>query len=217
MRAAALILVVTTASAAADGGAVHGKINVKRPEGADPRPVVVYLTGFTEPPPTTVATIVQRDKRFSPALVAITAGQSVAFPNGDPFLHNVFSPTPSRRFDLGSFPKGDSRARVFPEPGVIDVFCNIHPEMSATILVLPNRKFTQTSEDGAFSLADVPAGKWILFAYSRRAEAPVHVAIEVRAGETTEVTLDLVEQRRTADHRNKFGETYRDPSDSRYH
>jgi len=217
MRAAALILVVTTASAAADGGAVHGKINVKRPEGTYARPVVVYLIGFAEPPPTTVATIVQRDKRFSPALVAITAGQSVAFPNGDPFLHNVFSPAPSRRFDLGSFPKGDSRARVFPEPGVIDVFCNIHPEMSATILVLPNRKFTQTSEDGAFSLADVPAGKWTLFAYSRRAEAPVHVGIEVRGGETTEVALDLVEQRRAIDHRNKFGETYRDPADSRYH
>jgi hypothetical protein len=65
----------------------------------------------------------------------------------------VFSPTPSRRFDLGSFPKGDSRSRVFPEPGVIDVFCNIHPEMSATILVLPNRKFTQTGDDGSFVLA----------------------------------------------------------------
>jgi len=213
-----LLVMLTAASAAADGtGTVRGKINVKRPEGAEPRPVVVYLTGFGEPPPAAVATIVQRDKRFSPALVAITAGQSVAFPNGDPFLHNVFSPTPSRRFDLGSFPKGESRARVFPETGVIDVFCNIHPEMSATILVLPNRKFTLTADDGTFTLANVPAGKWTLFAYSRRAEAPVHLAVEVRAGETAEIALDLVEQRRTFDHKNKFGEPYRDPSESRYH
>src|SRR5262245_29987882 len=103
----ALLVIATTTSAFADGGTVRGKLIVRRPEGAEARPVVVYLTGFTEPAPAPIATIVQRDKRFSPALVAITAGQSVAFPNGDPFLHNVFSPTPSRRFDLGSFPKGD--------------------------------------------------------------------------------------------------------------
>jgi hypothetical protein len=214
---AAVLLVVASASALADTGTVRGRIDVKRPEGAEARPVVVYLTGFTEPPPPAVATILQRDKRFSPALVAITAGQSVAFPNGDPFLHNVFSSTPSRRFDLGSFPKGDSRTRVFPELGVIDVFCNIHPEMSATILVLPNRKFTLTSDDGSFAIAGVPVGKWTLFAYSRRAEAPVRVEVEVHGNETAEVTLELVEQRRTSDHKNKFGETYRNPSDSRYH
>jgi len=141
--------------------------------------------------------------------VGLTAGQSVAFPNGDPFLHNVFSPTDTRRFDLGSYEKGQVRTRKFPEPGVIDVYCNIHPEMSATVVVLPNRRHVIAKPDGSFTIEGVPAGMWSVFAYSRRAAHPVSVKVDVGATATAAIQLELDEVQREFKHENKFGEKYR--------
>jgi hypothetical protein len=210
--AAALATTVAAARARAEEpGTVRGTVSVSRPAGLAPEPVIVYIVGFSEPPPRRTALIKQRNKRFIPPLVAITAGQAVGFPNGDPFLHNVFSPTPLRRFDLGSFPEGESRERPFPGPGVVDVFCNIHPEMAATILILPNRRFAVADRAGRFEIAGVPAGSWTIFAYSRRARKPVEAPLVVRPGSVTEVALDLEERKVEKNHKNKFGETYRDP------
>jgi hypothetical protein len=192
-------------------GTVRGTVSVTRPGRLEPEPVVVYIVGFSEPPPRRVALIKQRNKRFIPPLVAITAGQAVGFPNGDPFLHNVFSPTPLRRFDLGSFPEGETRERPFPSPGVVDVFCNIHPEMAATILILPNRRFAVADRAGRFEISGVPAGSWRIFAYSRRARKPVEAPLVVRPGEAIQVVLTLEERTIESVHKNKFGETYRDP------
>jgi plastocyanin len=211
--AAALATVVAAGDARGEEatGTVRGTVTVSRSAGLEPEPVVVYIVGFTEPPPHRTALIKQRNKRFIPPLVAITAGQSVGFPNGDPFLHNVFSPTPLRRFDLGSFPEGESRERPFPGPGVVDVFCNIHPEMSATILVLPNRRFAVADRAGRFEIAGVPPGAWTIFAYSRRTRKPVEAPLVVKAGEVSQVDLALAESKVDKMHKNKFGETYRDP------
>src|SRR5687767_1822052 len=129
------VLAATVVSMSAPGplraerGTVRGTVTVTRPRGLVPERVVVYLVGLEETAPARTVNIIQRGKRFLPPLVAITAGQSVGFPNSDPFLHNVFSPTPLRPFDLGSFPEGETRERPFSRPGIIEVFCNIHPEM----------------------------------------------------------------------------------------
>jgi plastocyanin len=212
MRAAvAAAVLVCAAPAAADDatGTVTGTITVNRPDGQAAVPVLVYVVGFTEAAPETTVEVQQHDKTFVPDLIAITAGQTVSFPNGDPFLHNVFSPTESRRFDLGSYKEGDTRTRKFPHAGVSEVFCNIHPEMSATIVVLPNRRFTFATSDGAFSIAGVPAGSWTVFAYSRRASKPVSAKVEVAGGATATVELALDETKRDFVHKNKFGEKYR--------
>lgn len=215
MRAAlALALIALAAPARADSratGTVRGTVSVERPEGIKPGPVLVYLVGFEEPPASATPRIVQKDRSFVPDLVAVTAGQSVAFPNSDPILHNVFSPTPARRFDLGSYRRGESRSRSFPRPGVIDVFCNIHPGMSATIVVLPNRRFAFASAAGAFTIEGVPPGTWTVFAYSRRARTPVSTKVSVAAGGAAEVGLTLEEVARDFSHKNKYGEEYRDP------
>jgi plastocyanin len=210
--AAAAALVVAAPARADDAkGTVTGTITALRPSGVEPGPILVYVVGFSEPPATTVPKIQQRNRQFAPDLVAITAGQSVAFPNGDSILHNVFSPTPSRRFDLGSYRKGESRTRAFPKAGVIDVFCNIHPGMSATIAVLPNRRFAFADPSGAFTIDGVPPGVWTVFAYSRRARAPVSMKVRVVAGLRTEANLTLEEIDRDFAHQNKYGEPYRDP------
>src|SRR6186713_1683238 len=179
------------AGAAGRDGIVRGAVAVTRPKGMAAERVVGYRVGVEERPPARTVRIVQRGPRFLPGLVAITAGQSVGFPNGDPFLHNVFSPTALRPFDLGSFPEGETRERPFAEPGVIDVFCNIHPEMSATILVLPNRRFAVLDREGPFEIHGVPPGTWKIFAYSRRARRPASGSVVVSAGGTAEVNLSL--------------------------
>lgn len=195
-------------SVTAAAGTITGTVTVTRPKGVDAGPILVYVVGFAEPTTEPDIEIRQVGKRFVPDLVGLTMGQSVTFPNGDPFLHNVFSPTDTRRFDLGSYEKGQTRARTFPDAGVIDVYCNIHPEMSATVVVLPNRRHVIAKPDGSFTIDGVPPGAWNVFAYSRRAAHPVSVVVEV-GGVIAPVSLALDEVQREFKHENKFGEKYR--------
>jgi plastocyanin len=214
MRSVALVTgiacIAALARARADGGGtIAGTVKVTRPSGVEAGPILVYVVGFTEPAPDAAAEVQQREKHFVPDLVGITAGETVAFPNSDPFLHNVFSPTEARRFDLGSYPKGEVRKRKFPELGVVDVYCNVHPEMSATIVVLPNRRHAIVKPDGSFKIEGVPPGKWTVFAYSRRAAKPASAKVDVGASGGATVELALDEIQREFKHENKFGEKYR--------
>lgn len=202
----------TGKSPASGRGAVRGSVTITRAPGAasaESSPVLVYLVGFEEPAPDTTVEIQQREKHFLPNLVGITAGQRVSFPNGDPFYHNVFSPSSVRKFDLGQYRPGETRSRVFPKTGVVDVYCNIHPQMSATILVLPNRRFAAARADGTYEIEGVPPGQWTIYAYSRRAEKPVGRQVVVNAGATTAVDFRVTETRTDFTHPNKYGEKYR--------
>ena len=206
------LLPLLLGASAADRGAVEGKVVVRRDGApAEASGVVLYVVGFTEPPPAEAAEIRQREKHFLPELLPITAGQLVSFPNGDPFYHNVFSPSPVHKFDLGQYPQGETKTKRFPSVGVVDVFCNIHPQMAATILVLPNRRFATTAADGSYAIDGVPPGTWTLYAYDRMSSAPVRAPVTVVAGQTSTVDLTIAETRTSFKHKNKFGEEYRDP------
>jgi plastocyanin len=213
IAATAVAATIALAGPAIEHGTLRGVVSVKRAKDVPVGPILVYVVGFTEPAPSGAGTITQEGRRFVPDLVAITAGQSVTFPNNDPLLHNVFSPTSDRTFDLGSFRQHDSRSRTFPDPGVIEVYCNIHPEMSATVVVVPNRKFALADASGHFEIADVPTGTWRVFAYSRRAVHPATVTVTVAPNgvATAELQLDEV-NRDFAQHVNKYGEKYRETS-----
>lgn len=194
-------------------GRVAGHVTVSD-EGGGPvagAEVIVYLVGFSEPgdPDAPPVKIAQKDRKFVPELVAVTVGERVSFPNLDPFLHNVFSQSATRRFDLGSFRKGDAKTKDFPKPGVVDVYCNIHPEMAATILVLPNRRHVRAAADGSYAIDGVPAGAWKVFAYTRRATRPASAPVTIEPGKTAQVDLALV-RGPEPEHLNKYGEHYRD-------
>lgn len=210
MRALVLLALIAGVADAGPVGSIAGKVSITEADGkpALGAEVIVYVVGFAEPASTNVVTIAQKGRKFVPDLVAITVGEKVSFPNGDPFLHNVFSQSTARKFDLGSFKKGETKQKEFPSPGVIDVYCNIHPEMAATILVVPNRRHTRTKPDGTFVLEGVPTGTWTVFAYTRRATRPVSSKVTVLAeGETT---INLALQRGAEpEHLNKYGEKYR--------
>jgi plastocyanin len=201
--------------ARADGatGRITGTVKVT---GADGQPaaadgVIVYVVGFTAAAPSTAATITQKNKRFVPDLVAVTAGQEVSFPNGDTILHNVFSRSTTRPFDLGQYKKGVTKTKSFPKVGVVDVYCNIHPEMAATILVVPNTSHTTVKTDGTFAIEGVPVGTWSVFAYTRLAVQPAKGEVTVTAGGEATVELQITRGPAPASHANKFGESYRDP------
>jgi plastocyanin len=159
---------------------------VKDPLAWERSHVVVYIEGDLRATPTAAASIEQRDRRFVPDLVTVPAGSSVSFPNFDPIFHNVFSLSKPKSFDLGNYPKGQSRTVMFPKAGVVFVYCHLHPNMSATILVTPNQWSTVANADGRFSLKGLPAGKYTIVAWHKSAgtfkqtievsdNAPAHV------------------------------------------
>lgn len=207
-RVLALLLAL---SGVAHAERVTGKVTITDSDGKSvSADAIVYVVGPLEPAdPKDAPTITQKDRKFVPDLVAVTAGGSVAFPNADSFLHNVFSQSPDRKFDLGSFRKGETKSKDFPKPGVIDVYCNIHPEMAATILVLPNRLHTHVHPDGSFVIDHVPPGHWTVFAYTRRASRPASATVDVTAGQDAMVSLALV-RGAEPEHLNKYGEKYHD-------
>ncbi len=133
--------------------------------------VAIWLEGeFPQFPPSgAVATMEQLNRRFSPETLAIQAGSKVSFPNDDPVFHNVFSLSGTKSFDLGNYPQGDTRIVTFAKPGIVFVNCHLHPNMSATIVVAPNKWNVLADRDGKFELRDVPAGHYSIVAWHKAA------------------------------------------------
>src|SRR6185437_4191519 len=135
------------------------------------------------------ATIEQRNRRFEPELVIVPKGSSVEFPNLDLVFHNIFSLSAARSFDLGYYPKGQSRRVTFSRTGVVQVYCHVHSNMYAAVVVVPNRWAGQPASDGTFGWPDVPPGKYQLVAWQRFGglyhreltigNGPVHVAMTI--------------------------------------
>jgi len=155
--------------------------------------VVVFLEGksfkarrFT--PPLVHPVLDQKDLTFHPQVLPIVVGTTVDFPNRDNLFHNVFSYSQPREFDLGRYPIGESRSVQFDETGIVRVYCDIHAQMNATILVLDNPYFVMPTDDGTYSIKDVPEGSYtIKFWYGR--EVVESREISVKNGEVVTVNF----------------------------
>jgi plastocyanin len=113
--------------------------------------------------------MIQQNKHFIPHVLAISVGSTVDFPNLDPIYHNAFSNFSGQPFDTGLYKPGTSRNEMFRTPGIVRVFCNIHPTMSAIIAVLPTPYFTVTEGSGKFQIPGVPPGEYQLRIFHERA------------------------------------------------
>ena len=178
------VLVSPGSGAEVPGGSIRGRVEVKREirrpearpsvgdlgmpasrEAADRRRSVVYLErapqgAFEVPPPRGHAVLDQRNQSFVPYVLAVEVGTTVDFPNRDRTYHNVFSLSKPKRFDLGRYPRGESRSVRFDQPGVVRVFCEIHSHMNAFILVFAHRYFATTDGEGRYRIDDVPPGAY---------------------------------------------------------
>jgi plastocyanin len=177
------------------------------PLGADSGPASV---------PPMHAVLQQKNKTFEPHFLVVTKGSTVEFPNRDPWFHNVFSLFNGKRFDLGLYEAGTSRTVHFDREGISFIFCNIHPEMSAVVVVLPSQYFAIPDKQGEFSIASVPAGRYTLHVWNESAlpaalQALSRVA-EVSAASHSVGTVRVQVTTASTSHKNKYGQNYESPS-----
>lgn len=150
-------------------------------------------------------TMQQRNKQFAPGWAVVERGTTVEFPNMDAIYHNVFSLSEGNTFDLGLYRAGESaKSYRFLNAGVVDLYCNIHPRMAASLLVLPNRYFAKVQPDGTFRIDGVPSGKRKIVAWAPGSSVASTWTDVGGAG--SEVTLTL--EKRSGSHKNKFNKPY---------
>ena len=212
MRAAISVAVaglVLMTSIHLKAGAVTGVVRTVARAGVTPAAAVVYAE------PLDVAatraprrfTLAQKNKTFQPHVVAVPLGSTVDFPNNDPIYHNVFSLSGPQPFDLGLYRAGETRPRTFTSPGTYRIFCNIHPQMTAIVMVAPSAFTAVAAPDGRFTL-DLPPGRFRVTALSERT-SPVSIEIASTQGASTAPELTLDESSWAfAQHKNKFGKDY---------
>jgi plastocyanin len=136
------------------------------------------------------AEMVQQDSLFVPSTLALMAGGSVSFPNADPIFHNVFSYSSTKRFDLGRYPKGESRSVTFDEPGFVEVSCEVHDRMAGVIVVTENPWHAVVADDGSFRIDGVPPGEYTLVAWHVDHD-PVEKRVTVTPGGTARIEVEL--------------------------
>ena len=175
------------------GGTLAGQVLDARQRAAPD--VIVYVK--KGPPPTRArpagaVVMDQKDKTFLPHVLPVVAGTRVEFKNSDPVLHNVYSRVATKTFDLGMFGNADSKAVVFDKLGRIDVFCAIHTNMHAVILVLADPRFATTDARGFFRIPDLAPGEYTLGLWDELT-AEREVTVEIRADAPAIVKHQLVE------------------------
>ncbi len=200
---------------------VTGKVVLAGANGSAAPQTVVWLSPQGAAAETPVApmhaTLAQKNKMFEPHLLVITRGSSVDFPNRDPWFHNVFSLFNGKRFDLGLYEAGTSRTVHFDREGVSFIFCNIHPEMSAVVVVLNSPYYATTNKQGDFSIPAVPAGRYTMHVWNESALPATLQALsrEVQIGDESRSLGILrvpITKSTTPAHKNKYGQDYEPPS-----
>jgi plastocyanin len=184
-------------------GTVRGKVNVPKGE-----PIAYAYIENVFAPPVRGKTVVidQKNKNLVPSWAVIRRGTTVAFPNRDNIYHNVFSHAPGNSFDLGLYNAGSpAKSHSFQAPGSVDVYCNIHPSMAASVLVVPNDLFAKVQPDGTFAIDNVPSGQRKIVAWSP-STAPSTQWVELKGGASANVELTLEHKSRV--HQNKEGRAY---------
>jgi plastocyanin len=211
-RALLALLALPALASAEPSGRVTGQVTITADGAAkaDRSGVVVYLDGVASGgagPPAERPRVKQQDQQFAPRVTVVEKGGVVEFPNEDKVFHNVFSMTEGAKFDLGLYKSGESKTVTFKRPGVVDVYCNIHPNMVAKVKVVDSGFHAVTGADGHFVLADVPPGTYPLVAW-QAAGAEWRGEVTVKAGEAVEVTVPLVEGKADTSHTRKDGTPY---------
>jgi plastocyanin len=186
-------------------GNIKGTVKVKGLR--TPENILVYLT---KAPPTTEDlskvkfVLDQRNLEFVPHVLPVLVGATVDFPNNDKVDHNVFSMSRTKKFNLGSYPAGESKSVVFDKPGIVELRCDVHAEMAAYIIVMKNPYFAVTDKQGHFEIPDsshlkqigltgvknLAAGKYFVKTWHEKLKTQKQAVIVPENGDVT-IQLDL--------------------------
>ena len=201
--ASALLADLVEGNAAATvPGMVTGKV--------DRGNVLVYLEGVpggAVDAPAAHARITQKELAFSPDVSVVLKGTTVDFPNEDKVFHNVFSLSTPARFDLGLYKSGDSKSVQFNRAGVVDIYCNIHPQMAAKVRVLDTRYYAISAGDGSFAIPNVPPGTYPVVAWQPWGDA-ARGTVTVEPGRPASVALSMPPAQSKGAHVRKDGTPY---------
>lgn len=179
-------------------------------KGSDVRQAVVYFepaSPQSSRPSETPFEMVTKGKAFAPRVLVVPKGSRVRFPNQDPILHNVFSVSSPNQFDLGLYKQGPGKEKRFEEPGLVRVFCNVHHDMVAYVLVLDTPHYVSPNAQGEFVLTGLPRGPGKLTVWHEQADPwTVEVDPAKSAGQVM-ARVEIVRPRIPA-HLNKLGQSY---------
>jgi len=191
-RMAFLPLLLASAILPVQAANISGKVIVPRaPNNQD---VVIYIDkipGKVFAPPAKPEILDQLNLKFVPHVLPILVGTTVQFPNSDLVRHNVFSPGPVQKFNLGTYPVGKSATRVFKDPGVVTLLCNIHAEMSGYVVVTETPYYAKSDAQGNFTIPNVPPGRYVLRAWHEKYPKVPPREITVTADDLKDVNFDL--------------------------
>ena len=210
---AALVMVFAReATSKPQVGTVKGTVSVVKDGKAkgDNKGVVIYLENVPGTPPTPKdhAIIKQREKQFEPPLTVVVKGTTIDFPNEDKIFHNVFSVSRPARFDLGLYKSGTAKSVEFKKAGVVDVYCNIHPEMIAKVKILENGFYTVSDAKGQFRIDGVPPGTYPVVAWLPSGDE-ARGSVTIKAGQSADVKLEITATAKAnATHTRKDGTPY---------
>lgn len=198
---------------AAAGADLHGHVNLVGTDNqvslADLQDTVVFFkpdAAVHVKPLTGENTITMHGKSFVPHVLPITEGSTVRFPNTDPILHNVFSTSSPNDFDMGLYGTGSGKAKTFEHAGLVRVYCNVHHQMFAYILVLDTPYFAAVHDDGSFDLGSLPAGPGEITVWNPRGEV-WRQHVDAVTTDPFSIELKLTRNGVPA-HFNKYGKPY---------
>lgn len=218
----ARVLLGLLVSAPALSGTISGKV-VLMQDGkprADASNAVVWIEGIPRAGAEAKPQMKSSSKHFEPHVIVVPVNTTVEFPNADPIYHNVFSVSAGNRFDLGLYRSGASKSKRFEQPGLVRIYCNIHPQMIGFVMVVDSAVAAITGPDGSFRLDNVPPGSHTLKAWQEEgAEVSQPIVVKSGAEPPLTVTIDVSGAPDVA-HKNKYGKDYKPPAkdaeDERY-
>lgn len=193
-------------------GHVAGRITIiekRNKPSPDLGSAVLYLEGAGPAAAPATFDITINDKVYRPRVVVVPVGSTVRFPNTDPFDHNVFAASEPNQFDLGLYGRGEAQSHTFTRPGLVRVYCNVHPRMVAYVVVAANRYYAQPGVDGSFVIENVPPGQYRLHVWHERISAEVvnDVTVGPAGAAGLQIALDARGYKWRA-HKNKDGQEY---------
>ena len=194
---------------------IDGTVTILDPDGneiEDRSNIVIFIDGISTnkqvQEQNQIPKMSHQGRRFSPRVIPIVKGESVDFFNDDNIYHNVFSLSKAKNFDLGIYPQGTSRLVAFNKPGLIKIYCNIHPKMVSSILVLNNPLFAKAAIDGTFTIKKIPDGTFTLRLWYEFGD-DLSQQVILQGGERFTRHFVTKITKKVRRHKNKFGKSYR--------